>query len=173
MHEWLQSWKMFLVSLINHVEIVYYSFLQKAFFLCVDSPEEQPPQPSRRKKGCPEKWKRNLAKKKVETGQTRVTKKRKRDITAIQFKVQIFCKCKTNCSIKIHVARQKALFKAYYENSNHTQKVLTVVPSVMSLLEVHNNRRRYFPIHKSTSPRTGNLTKSFSWLCQNRTGGKA
>ena len=78
-----------------------------------------------------------------------MTKERKKDIPAIQFKEQILCKCKTNCSIKIDVARQKALFEAYYENSNHVQKVLTVVSSVTSEFAVHNKRRRYFPIHKS------------------------
>ena len=78
-----------------------------------------------------------------------MTKKKKRDIPSIQFKEQVFCKLKTNCCIKIDVARQKALFKAYYENSNHAQKVLTVVLSVIPQPAVHNKRRRYFPIHKS------------------------
>ena len=91
-----------------------------------------------------------------------MTKKRKRDIPAIQFKEQIFCKCKRNCSIKIDVTRQKALFKVYYENSNHAQKVLTLVSSVTSQLPVHNNRRRYFPIHKSKKKKT--RTNIVCWM---------
>ena len=43
----------------------------------------------------------------------------------------------------------------------------------LTLTDGHPPCPRTYPVPYNSSPRTGTLTKSFSWLCQKRTGGEA